>query len=160
MFEHGDHSLRIKLADGRTLAIAFNGQVDNYRASFAFAAGMVLATLLLGSYLAAQRITRRLEKLERGVTRFGEGRLDVRVHVRGRDEIARLAFAFNRSFDRICRSAQAAATHAAERLARAALAARAPAHGARAGQRTQPVGQRRASGCASTPRATSKSSTR
>jgi len=101
VFEHGDHSLRIKLADGRTLAIAFNGQVDNYRASFAFAAGMVLATLLLGSYLAAKRITRRLEKLERGVTRFGEGRLDVRVHVRGRDEIARLAFAFNRSFDRI-----------------------------------------------------------
>jgi signal transduction histidine kinase len=100
-FEHSDHSLRIKLTDGRTLGIAIDEEVDHYRSGFAFAICMVLGTLLLGSFLAAKHITRRLEKLERGVTRFGEGRLDVRVHVRGRDEIARLAFAFNRSFDRI-----------------------------------------------------------
>ncbi|MEY4515510.1 MAG: hypothetical protein RLZZ450_7632 [Pseudomonadota bacterium] len=101
VFEHSDHSFRIKLRDGRTLGIAIDEEVSHYRAGFAFMIGMVLGTLLLGSYMAAKRITRRLEKLERGVTRFGEGRLDVRVHVRGRDEIARLAFAFNRSFDRI-----------------------------------------------------------
>jgi signal transduction histidine kinase len=101
LFEHSEHSLRVKLADGRTLGIAIDEEVDHYRAGFALMIGMVLGTLLLGSYMAAKRITRRLEKLERGVTRFGEGRLDVRVQVRGRDEIARLAFAFNRSFDRI-----------------------------------------------------------
>jgi two-component system, OmpR family, sensor kinase len=97
-----EHVLRLRLADGRTLAISFDDEKhENHARYFVMGVGMVMFTLMLGSYLAAKRITRRLEKLERGVTRFGEGSLDVRVHVRGRDEIARLAFAFNRSFDRI-----------------------------------------------------------
>ncbi|MDB4987780.1 MAG: putative sensory histidine kinase in two-component regulatory system [Myxococcaceae bacterium] len=100
VFEH-EH-IRIRLDDGRTLAISFAGQGPSYRAGVLFCAvALLLATLMVGSYLAARRITRRLERLEHGVTQFGQGRLDVRVDVRGRDEIASLAGAFNRSFDRI-----------------------------------------------------------
>jgi signal transduction histidine kinase len=56
---------------------------------------------MVGSYFAARKITRRLEQLERGVIRFGEGDLEVRVPVRGKDEVAQLSHAFNRSFERI-----------------------------------------------------------
>jgi len=102
IFDHDDHSVRIRLEDGRTLAIALDDHGASWGAGrFLLAFSMLAGTLMLGSYLAARRITRRLERLERGVTRFGAGDLDVRVQVRGRDEIASLAGAFNRSFDRI-----------------------------------------------------------
>lgn len=101
-FDHDDHSIRVRLSDGRTLAIAFNDRSADFGMSKLMPALCLLfVTLLFGSYLAARHITRRLEQLERGVTRFGAGELDVRVEVCGRDEIASLASAFNRSFDRI-----------------------------------------------------------
>jgi signal transduction histidine kinase len=97
-----DDAMRIPLRDGRTLGVMFDDSGHQQRLAFMFCGiGFVLFTLMGGSYVAARRITRRLEKLERGVARFGEGALDVRVHIRGRDEIARLAGVFNRSFDRI-----------------------------------------------------------
>ncbi|HEX5661733.1 MAG TPA: ATP-binding protein [Polyangiales bacterium] len=98
--DHGE-AMRIPLRDGRTLAVMFDEGNENHLAYLLCGIGFVLFTLNMGSYLAARRITRRLERLERGVARFGEGALDVRVHVRGRDEIASLANVFNRSFDRI-----------------------------------------------------------
>jgi signal transduction histidine kinase len=99
--DHGD-SMRIPLRDGRTLGIMFDDTGGKYKAMWLLCGvGFSLFTLMGGSYVAARRITRRLERLERGVTRFAEGALDVRVQVRGRDEIARLATVFNRSFDRI-----------------------------------------------------------
>ncbi len=101
-YEHADQSLRIRLDDGRTVGIAFDQGAHAFGPERLIGPlCAILGILLLGSYLAARRITRRLERLERGVTRFGEGDLDARVHVRGRDEIARLAAAFNRSSDRI-----------------------------------------------------------
>jgi signal transduction histidine kinase len=97
-----DGAVRVRLRDGRTLALAFEHQPASFvPMHFVFMLGLLLATLLLGSWLAARRISRRLERLERGVTRFGAGDLDARVSVGGRDEIASLARAFNRSFDRI-----------------------------------------------------------
>jgi signal transduction histidine kinase len=98
--DHGE-SMQIPLRDGRTLAVMFDDSDEHHLAYLLCGIGFVLFTLNAGSYLAARRITRRLERLERGVARFGEGALDVRVYVRGRDEIARLADVFNRSFDRI-----------------------------------------------------------
>ena len=63
---------------------------------------MVLATLLLGSYLGGQaHHAPAREARARCHALWRRAGLDVRVHVRGRDEIARLADAFNRSFDRI-----------------------------------------------------------
>ncbi|MET0287462.1 MAG: HAMP domain-containing protein, partial [Polyangiales bacterium] len=99
--DHGD-TMRIPLRDGRTLGIMFDDGDPQHKFAYVLCGiGFVLFTLMAGSHLAARRITRRLERLERGVARFGEGALDVRVQVRGRDEIARLADVFNRSFDRI-----------------------------------------------------------
>jgi signal transduction histidine kinase len=101
LVRHGGR-LWIGLEDGRTLAVSFHGNGHMLGPGKAAAAVLALVlVLLLGSYLAARRITRRLEQLERGVTRFGEGDLSVRVSVKGRDEVAQLACAFNRSFERI-----------------------------------------------------------
>jgi two-component system OmpR family sensor kinase len=101
---HERGSLWLGLPDGRTLAVSFHGQRAWFRphgAGFALAVLGLVLVLLVGSYLAARRITRRLELLEQGVTRFGEGDLSVRVREEGRDEVAQLARAFNRSFARI-----------------------------------------------------------
>jgi len=99
---HKQDALWIGLDDGRTLAVAFHhspGLLGPGRIALAVL-GLVVV-LLMGSYLAARRITRRLEGLEQGVTSFGEGDLSARVPVKGRDEVAQLALAFNRSFERI-----------------------------------------------------------
>jgi serine phosphatase RsbU (regulator of sigma subunit) len=51
---------------------------------------------LLGILPLSRRITRDLEALETVAERFAAGDLEARVTVRSRDEIGRLAFAFNR----------------------------------------------------------------
>lgn len=63
--------------------------------------GCMLAVLALGSYWVSRRITRRLEALQAGVARFGEGDLSARAPVSGRDEVSELAEAFNRASARI-----------------------------------------------------------
>lgn len=54
-----------------------------------------------GAYPFVRRLTRRLEALKRGVEDFGEGALDRRVPVEGRDEVASLATSFNLAAERI-----------------------------------------------------------
>ena len=97
-----DGSFWFPLDDGQSVAVALRpsrarGGPDRTLIGFL----LLFVVLLLGSYVAARRITRRLTALTDGVMRFGEGALDTRVEVRGADEIARLAEAFNRSFARI-----------------------------------------------------------
>jgi signal transduction histidine kinase len=102
VFSHRQDGLFIKLEDGRLLAVAFHGMNNVFAAKrLAMLALALVMVLMIGSYLAARRITRRLEQLERGVTRFGEGDLATRVPVSGKDEVAQLSVAFNRSFERI-----------------------------------------------------------
>lgn len=102
VFSHRQDGLFIKLEDGRLLAVAFHGVNKVLGARrFVMAVLALVMVLMVGSYLAARRITRRLEALERGVTRFGEGELGTRVTVSGKDEVAQLSRAFNRSFERI-----------------------------------------------------------
>lgn len=64
-----------------------------------------LTLLFLGVALAAlpvaRRLTSRLEQLQRGVERFGEGQLAHRVDASGQDEVARLAGSFNSAAARI-----------------------------------------------------------
>jgi signal transduction histidine kinase len=101
-FVHKRDALFVTLDDGRTLGVSFNVAQHWFglRRSVVAVCGLLLV-LMCGSYLASRRITWRLEQLERGVTRFGEGDLGTRVAVQGRDEVAQLASAFNRSFERI-----------------------------------------------------------
>jgi signal transduction histidine kinase len=62
--------------------------------------GIALA-VAIGFYPLIRHLMRRLEQLESGVARFGEGNFSVRVPVKGRDEIAKLAATFNASASRI-----------------------------------------------------------
>lgn len=63
--------------------------------------GIVAFAVALGSYPIIRRLTKRLEALQRGVERWGEGDLSVRVAEEGSDEIAFLAQRFNHSAERI-----------------------------------------------------------
>jgi signal transduction histidine kinase len=93
----------LTLHDGRRLiaisADARPGAVRILRFISAFL-GIALATAI-GFYPLIRHLMRRLEQLESGVARFGEGNLAARVQVKGRDEIAKLAATFNASASRI-----------------------------------------------------------
>ena len=53
--------------------------------------GSVALGVGLGAYPLVRRLTRRLERLQKGVERIGSGDLAARVEVEGRDEVAGLA---------------------------------------------------------------------
>ncbi|MDB5965877.1 MAG: hypothetical protein JWQ72_2377 [Polaromonas sp.] len=55
----------------------------------------------LGAYPVMRRLTLRLEALQRGVERWGEGDLSARVATNGSDEVAFLASRFNHAAERI-----------------------------------------------------------
>ena len=62
---------------------------------------MLFLAIAVGAYPFVRRLTRRLETLKRGVEAFGQGALDRRVPVEGRDEVATLATSFNLAAERI-----------------------------------------------------------
>jgi signal transduction histidine kinase len=69
--------------------------------------GLIVTLLVLffaiaaGAYPVVRRLTRRLESLQRGVSRFGAGELGHRVEVDGNDEVAAVAGSFNVAAQRI-----------------------------------------------------------
>jgi len=129
--EPGSRRLSVDLEDGRSLVImrqfrppgaaggapGNNAQRPPQRRDEGFNLGMLnhrlggeaLALLLVllffgvavGAYPVVRRLTRRLEGLQRGVERFGEGNLSHRVDDEGKDEVARLAASFNRAAGQI-----------------------------------------------------------
>jgi signal transduction histidine kinase len=54
-----------------------------------------------GAYPVVRRLTRRLEALKHGVEQFGAGKLNYRVAVTGRDEVAAVASSFNVAASRV-----------------------------------------------------------
>jgi two-component system OmpR family sensor kinase len=68
---------------------------------FLWLLGMVGLAVAVGSYPIVRRLTLRLEDLRRGVERWGEGDLSVRVPERGNDEVAFLAQRFNQAAERV-----------------------------------------------------------
>ncbi|SFP16297.1 Signal transduction histidine kinase [Variovorax sp. OK605] len=62
---------------------------------------LVGVAVALGVYPIVRRITQRLESLQRGVQRWGEGDLSARVTEEGQDEVADLSKRFNASAERI-----------------------------------------------------------
>jgi signal transduction histidine kinase len=62
---------------------------------------VLFIAIAAGAYPFVRRLTRRLEALKRGVEAFGEGALDRRVPVEGRDEVASLATSFNLAAERV-----------------------------------------------------------
>ena len=74
-----------------------------FRPPYGFIWLVTLAGLavMVGVFPIARRLTQRLEALQRGVQRWGEGRLGERVPVAGADEVADLARHFNAAAARI-----------------------------------------------------------
>lgn len=63
--------------------------------------GIVALAVAVGTYPIIRKLTHRLEDLRRGVERWGEGDLSVRVAESGSDEVAFLARRFNHAAERI-----------------------------------------------------------
>lgn len=100
--ERGPHRfLLLELADGRRLAIDGDRHSPRPLAQLLGALALLAAATAIAALPLARRLTRRLERLQSHVDRFGEGHLDHRAPVEGRDEIADLARAFNGTADRI-----------------------------------------------------------
>lgn len=68
---------------------------------FIWMLGLIGLAVALGLYPVVRRLTQRLEGLQRGVQRWGEGDLSVRVPVQGQDEVADLSQRFNAAAERI-----------------------------------------------------------
>jgi signal transduction histidine kinase len=96
----------LRLPDGRTLVTRRHGARPP--APFGLMSTLLLLAVAvgIGAYPVARRITRRLERLQRGVDRLGQGDLAARVQVEGHDEIAQLATRFNAAAERIERLVQ------------------------------------------------------
>ncbi|MDM0015702.1 ATP-binding protein [Variovorax sp. J22P168] len=102
----------VTLEDGRTMTmqVAARGRPPGpppgilaWRTPFGL--GWMVAVVgfivALGVYPIVRRLTKRLEVLQRGVQRWGEGDLSVRVPEQGQDEVADLANGFNAAAARI-----------------------------------------------------------
>ncbi|CAM5779766.1 ATP-binding protein [Ottowia pentelensis] len=68
---------------------------------FIWIVGLAGLAVMVGVFPIARRLTQRLESLQRGVQRWGEGHLDERVPVAGSDEVADLSRHFNAAAARI-----------------------------------------------------------
>jgi signal transduction histidine kinase len=91
------HALAVRLPDGRLLA----AWPPRFGPTLWPALAVFFGLLAAGCVFIARGLTRRLEALEDGVAQLGAGRLETRVRVEGRDEIAHLAERFNWAAARI-----------------------------------------------------------
>ena len=68
---------------------------------FLWLLAVVSVAVALGVYPIVRRLTQRLETLQRGVQRWGDGDLSARVPVNGEDEVADLSARFNAAAERV-----------------------------------------------------------
>jgi signal transduction histidine kinase len=105
--EDPDHHVRtprgpaiaLSLPDGRTLLVRRPGRPPPPGPILTFA--LIALGIGVGAYPVVRRLTRRLERLQEGVTEWGAGNLGARVAIEGRDEVAGLAASFNDAAVRI-----------------------------------------------------------
>lgn len=101
LFRHRARTgLRLLLSDGRTVAILRRPDPSRRRQLLAWLSA-VTAVIAVGCLPIARGITHRLETLQEGMARWGQGELAVRVPVEGQDEVAAVARTFNDAADRV-----------------------------------------------------------
>jgi signal transduction histidine kinase len=93
--------LSIPLPDGRWLVARVPAAQHPHPLALIAFLGVIALAVALGALPVARRLTRRIERLQRGVESLGAGDLAARVKVEGRDEVAQLAQSFNRAAARI-----------------------------------------------------------
>lgn len=94
----------LTMHDGQQLHIHLPRPAQAFgRAPFGFfwTLGLVAIAVALATYPIVRRLTRRLEALQSGVARWGDGDLSVRIPVVGADEVAFLANGFNHAAGQI-----------------------------------------------------------
>ncbi len=97
----GGPSWQIRLPDKRWLVVGIKPARNRPVLAPVVFLGSIGLVIALCAYPLVRRMTRRLEKLQRGVERIGAGDFSARVDIRGRDEVARLAASFNRAAEKI-----------------------------------------------------------
>lgn len=98
----GGPAWTVPLPDGR-IVVAGTPRRRPVPRPVRFVVFLAAVALLVGlcTWPVVRGLTRRLERLQEGVERFGSGDLSARVDVKGRDEVAKLAESFNTSASRI-----------------------------------------------------------
>ncbi len=94
----------VRMQDGQTIHLHLPRPPNsNFRAPFGFVWTLALVALAvaLGTYPIIRRLTRRLESLQLGVERWGNGDLSARVAMQGDDEVGFLASRFNHAAEQI-----------------------------------------------------------
>lgn len=107
---------QVTMQDGSTLYIQLPRPRDPDRArsplgrkpganrpglGFAWMLAFIAVAVALGTYPIVRRLTKRLEALQQGVHRWGEGDLTTRLPQQGHDEVANLAKGFNAAAERV-----------------------------------------------------------
>ncbi len=109
----------IHLQDGRVLVARVPLGTGSTRLFFHLMLVLLVAAIGVAAYPIARQLTRRLERLQRGVESLGAGDLSARVAVEGRDEVASLAESFNRAasqIEQLVRAHQALLANASHEL--------------------------------------------
>lgn len=102
MYGRGGPTWAIALPDGRWLVARTPRRHHRHPAvGIVLSLGAIALIVALFAYPVVRGLTRRLERLQAGVEKLGEGDLAARVEVEGRDEVARLAQSFNAAAGRI-----------------------------------------------------------
>jgi signal transduction histidine kinase len=99
-WDHGPISY-VHLTDGRWLAAGVPIVYGHTRLLFHIILTLLAVLIGVAAFPIVRQISRRLERLQRGVESLGAGDLTARVAVEGRDEVARLAASFNRAAGQI-----------------------------------------------------------
>lgn len=95
----------VQMQDGQTVHMHLPRppNTNTWRTPFGFfwTLGLVAVAVALATYPIVRRLTRRLETLQRGVEKWGDGDLSVRVPEGGNDEVGFLGSRFNRAAQQI-----------------------------------------------------------
>lgn len=97
----GGAAWAVPLPDGRWIVARAPPRDRHPAIGLILVLGGIALVIALAAFPVVKGLTRRLENLQHGVETLGAGNLSARVQVKGCDEVAQLAQAFNKSAERI-----------------------------------------------------------
>ena len=112
---HGPIEFQVNMRDGETLFVQLprpgrppggggrdrEPSLQPQTLGFVGMLGLVALAVAVGTYPVVRWLTKRLETLQKGVERWGDGDLSARLPVSGHDEVAYLARRFNVAAERV-----------------------------------------------------------